>query len=68
VAGVVIGLRVAPVGFLSRMTTLMPDLVLLGGTAAFLNIQLISLIRSKPSALPSMLTTKACARDVHGVF
>lgn len=41
-AGAVIGLCVAPVGFLSRMTTLMPDLVLLGGTAAFLNIQLIS--------------------------
>jgi len=41
-AGAVIGLCVAPIGFLSRMTTLMPDLVLLGGTAAFLNIQLIS--------------------------
>ncbi len=41
-AGAAIGLGVAPVGFLSRMTTLMPDLVLLGGVAAFLNIQLIS--------------------------
>jgi len=41
-AGGVIGLCVAPIGFLSRMITLMPDLVLLGGTAAFLNIQLIS--------------------------
>jgi hypothetical protein len=41
-AGAVIGLCVGPVGFLGRMTTLMPDLVLLGATAAFLNIQLIS--------------------------
>jgi hypothetical protein len=41
-AGAVIGLCVAPVGLLSRMTTLIPDLFLLGGTAAFLNIQLIS--------------------------
>jgi MFS family permease len=41
-AGALIGFCVAPVGFLGRMTTLMPDLVLLGGTAAFLNIQLIS--------------------------
>lgn len=41
-AGTVIGFCIAPIGFLSRMTTLMPDLVLLGGTAAFLNIQLIS--------------------------
>lgn len=40
--GAVIGLCIAPVGYLSRMTTLMPDLVLLGGAAAFLNIQLIS--------------------------
>lgn len=42
VAGAVIGLCVAPVGFLNRMATLMPDLVLLGAIAAFLNIQLIS--------------------------
>jgi MFS family permease len=41
-AGAVIGFCVGPVGFLGRMTTLMPDLVLLGATAAFLNIQLIS--------------------------
>ncbi len=41
-AGAVIGLCVAPVGFLSRMTTLVPDLILMGGAAAFLNIQLIS--------------------------
>lgn len=41
-AGAVIGLCVGPVGFLGRMTTLTPDLVLLGATAAFLNIQLIS--------------------------
>jgi hypothetical protein len=41
-AGTVIGFCIAPIGFLSRMTTLMPDLVLLGGAAAFLNIQLIS--------------------------
>lgn len=40
--GAVIGLCVAPIGFLSRMTTLVPDLVLLGAIAAFLNIQLIS--------------------------
>lgn len=42
VAGAVIGLCVAPIGFLSRMTTLVPDLVLMSGAAAFLNIQLIS--------------------------
>ena len=41
-AGAAIGLCVAPVGFLGRMTTLLPDLILLGGAAAFLNIQLIS--------------------------
>jgi hypothetical protein len=41
-AGAVIGFCVAPVGFLGRMTTLMPVLILLGGIAAFLNIQLIS--------------------------
>lgn len=41
-AGAVIGLCVAPIGFLGRMTTLMSDLILLGATAAFLNIQLIS--------------------------
>ncbi|MGB6484960.1 MAG: MFS transporter [Candidatus Acidiferrales bacterium] len=41
-AGSVIGLCVAPIGFLSRMTTLVPDLVLMSGAAAFINIQLIS--------------------------
>jgi MFS family permease len=41
-AGGVIGLCVAPIGFLSRMTTLVPDLVLMSGAAAFINIQLIS--------------------------
>jgi len=41
-AGVVIGLCVAPIGFLARMTTLVPDLVLMSGAAAFINIQLIS--------------------------
>ena len=40
--GSLIGLCIAPIGFLSRMTTLIPDLALLSAAAAFLNIQLIS--------------------------
>jgi Transmembrane secretion effector len=41
-AGGVIGFCVAPIGFLGRMTTLLPDLVLMSCAAAFINIQLIS--------------------------
>lgn len=41
-ASTVISFCVAPLGLLNRMTTLVPDLLLMGGTAGFLNIQLIA--------------------------
>ena len=41
-ASTVISVCVAPLGLLSRMTTLVPDLLLMSGTAGFLNIQLIA--------------------------
>jgi MFS family permease len=41
-ASIVIGLCVAPLGLLTRISTLVPDLLLMSSAAAFLNIQLIA--------------------------
>ncbi len=46
-ASAMIGFCVASLGFLGRITTLVPDLLLMSGTVAFLNIQLIAWLQQR---------------------